>query len=140
MFFSLHHLLSREEYPLTLEEFPFLPVIAFQVDQMRKGKADVLETNHTLILGWSDKLYALIRELANANESIGGSAIVIMAEKDKEEMENAIESQEIDLRGSRIICRTGLLLEVPQTPHRHINSFNHHSMLVQIQVSNDLPP
>ena len=107
---------------------------------MRKGKADVLETNHTLILGWSDKLYALIRELANANESIGGSAIVIMAEKDKEEMENAIESQEIDLRGSRIICRTGLLPEVPQTPHHHINSFNHHSMLVQIQVSNDLPP
>eukprot|EP00873_Tetraselmis_striata_P002629 jgi/Tetstr1/422893/TSEL_013677.t1 len=81
--------------------------IGDKVDQMKKGKAEVLENNHTLILGWSDKLYALIKELANANESIGGSAIVIMSERDKEEMEEDIDAQELDLRGSRVICRTG---------------------------------
>lgn len=81
--------------------------IGDKVDQMKRGKSEVLESNHTLILGWSDKLYALVKELANANESIGGSAIVIMSERDKEEMEEDINGQELDLRGSRVICRTG---------------------------------
>ena len=78
-----------------------------QMDQMRKGRSEVQESDHTLILGWSDKLYGLITELANANESIGGGAIVVLAERDKEEMEHDIRGQNIDLRGSRIICRTG---------------------------------
>ena len=78
-----------------------------EVDQMKKGKSEVLETNHTLILGWSDKLYGLVKELANANESIGGSAIVILSEREKEDMEEDIKGQEIDLRGSRVICRSG---------------------------------
>uniref|UniRef100_A0A061QVV7 Ion channel pollux n=1 Tax=Tetraselmis sp. GSL018 TaxID=582737 RepID=A0A061QVV7_9CHLO len=81
--------------------------ISDKVDQMKKGKSDVLETDHTLILGWSDKMFALLGELANANESIGGGAIVILSERDKEVMEEDINSQGIDLRGSRVVCRSG---------------------------------
>jgi hypothetical protein len=84
---------------------------------MKRGKSEVLESNHTLILGWSDKLYALVKELANANESIGGSAIVIMSERDKEEMEEDINGQELDLRGSRVICRTGTHSHARNLPH-----------------------
>lgn len=39
---------------------------------MKKGLSDVLETNHTLILGWSDKLIPIINEICIANESLGG--------------------------------------------------------------------
>lgn len=29
--------------------------ISDKIEEMRKGKSDVLESRHTLILGWSDK-------------------------------------------------------------------------------------
>jgi len=30
--------------------------ISEKVDSLRKGKSDVIERNHTLVLGWNDKL------------------------------------------------------------------------------------
>jgi hypothetical protein len=59
---------------------------------LKKGKSRVIEEGHHLILGWNDKLLPLIHELAVANESEGGGVIVILAEKDKEEMEEEISS------------------------------------------------
>jgi hypothetical protein len=31
------------------------------IENLRKGKSNVLESNHTLILGWSDKIFTIIR-------------------------------------------------------------------------------
>jgi hypothetical protein len=45
-----------------------------------------LEVDHTLVVGWSDKIVPLLREICLANESEGGTTIVILAEQDKEEM------------------------------------------------------
>ena len=39
--------------------------------------------------------------------SSGGCPIVILAEKDKEEMEEAIASFDIDMHGSTVLCRNG---------------------------------
>ena len=60
---------------------------------------------HTLILGWSDKLLPIIDQLCNANSSAGGRPIVVMAEREKEDMEEDISKHQIQLRGSRVICR-----------------------------------
>ena len=38
------------------------------------------------MIGWSDKIVPLLREICLANESEGGTTIVILAEQDKEEM------------------------------------------------------
>ncbi|KAH9685200.1 putative ion channel protein POLLUX [Citrus sinensis] len=75
--------------------------ISEKVDSLRKGKSEVIEKNHILILGWSDKL------LAVANKSIGGGVIVVLAERDKEEMEMDIAKLEFDFMGTSVICRSG---------------------------------
>ncbi|KAJ6761997.1 ION CHANNEL CASTOR-RELATED [Salix koriyanagi] len=46
--------------------------ISEKFDSLRKGRSEVVEQNHTLILGWSDKLGSLLNQLAIANESLGG--------------------------------------------------------------------
>ena len=40
-------------------------------DSLKKGKADVIEQDHTLILGWNDKIIPIIKQIALANESLG---------------------------------------------------------------------
>ncbi|CAJ1961877.1 unnamed protein product [Cylindrotheca closterium] len=88
-------------------------VIGEKVDHLKEGKARVLEADHTLILGWSDKALAIVQEIAYANESEGGGIIVILAEEPKEELEEilatAVEAREhgLKLLGSKVIFRSG---------------------------------
>ncbi|KAK8307772.1 hypothetical protein V6Z12_D02G008700 [Gossypium hirsutum] len=82
-------------------------MLLIQLDSLRKGRSEVVEQNHTLILGWSDKLGSLLNQLAIANESLGGGIVVVMAERDKEEMELDIAKMEFDFRGTSVICRSG---------------------------------
>ncbi|KAI6696011.1 hypothetical protein NL676_023721 [Syzygium grande] len=81
--------------------------ISEKFDSLRKGRSEVVEQNHTLVLGWSDKLGSLLNQLALANESLGGGTIVVMAERDKEEMELDIAKMEFDFKGTSVICRSG---------------------------------
>lgn len=81
--------------------------ISEKVDSLRKGKSEVIESNHILILGWSDKLGSLLKQLSIANKSIGGGVVVVLAERDKEEMEIDIAKLEFDFMGTSVICRSG---------------------------------
>ncbi|XP_024024621.1 ion channel CASTOR isoform X2 [Morus notabilis] len=81
--------------------------ISEKFDSLRKGRSEVVEQNHTLILGWSDKLGSLLNQLAIANESLGGGMVVVMVERDKEEMELDIAKMEFDFKGTSVICRSG---------------------------------
>ncbi|XVF09657.1 hypothetical protein REPUB_Repub07fG0113400 [Reevesia pubescens] len=81
--------------------------ISEKVDSLRKGKSEVIEKNHILILGWSDKLGSLLKQLAIANKSVGGGVVVVLAERDKEEMEMDIAKLEFDFMGTSVICRSG---------------------------------
>jgi ion channel POLLUX/CASTOR len=57
------------------------------MDGLRQGRSDVIESGHTLILGRSDKLMEVIRQLSLANESEGGGVVVVLNETGKEEVE-----------------------------------------------------
>ncbi|KAM3702303.1 hypothetical protein ACJW31_04G015700 [Castanea mollissima] len=81
--------------------------ISEKLDSLRKGRSEVVEKSHTLILGWSDKLGSLLNQLAMANESLGGGIVVVMAERDKEEMELDIAKMEFNFKGTSVICRSG---------------------------------
>src|SRR3712207_7555644 len=52
--------------------------------------------DHTLILGWSPKVFTVLSELVLANENRKKPRIVILAEKDKVEMEDEIRAQIAD--------------------------------------------
>ncbi|XP_065870476.1 probable ion channel SYM8 [Euphorbia lathyris] len=81
--------------------------ISAKVDSLQKGKSEVVEKNHILILGWSDKLGSVLKQLAMANKNHGGGVVVVLAERDKEEMEMDIAKLEFDFMGTSVICRSG---------------------------------
>ncbi|MBX3100188.1 MAG: hypothetical protein KF761_11490 [Salinibacterium sp.] len=78
-----------------------------KVEDLRKGRSKVLESDHTLILGWSPKVFPIISELVIANESRGKAFIVVLADKDKVEMEDEIFAKVGKTGKTRVICRTG---------------------------------
>ena len=80
--------------------------------ELRKGRSRVIEEGFTLILGWSSKVHSIIGELLIANENQKNPGIVILAERDKIEMEDDIRSKYPDTKNTRIICRSGNPLDL----------------------------
>ena len=78
-----------------------------KVEDLRKGRSRVVESGHTLILGWSAHCFTILSELMIANENQHNARIVILADRDKVEMEDEIRAR-VESKGStRIICRSG---------------------------------
>src|SRR6266516_5186808 len=78
-----------------------------KLDELRKGRSVVLESDHTLILGWSETVLTILAELEIANASEKNPSVVILADRDRVEMEDAIRAK-VDGSGStRVVCRTG---------------------------------
>jgi voltage-gated potassium channel Kch len=86
--------------------------IESKIDELRKGRSLVLEQNHTLILGWSDQVFTILRELKVANESLPKSCVVVLADKDKVEMEDEIRTKVGNTGKMRVVCRTGSPLDL----------------------------
>ncbi|MDP4504406.1 CASTOR/POLLUX-related putative ion channel [Nonomuraea turcica] len=78
-----------------------------KVDRLRRGRSRIVESGHTVVLGWSDQVFTIVGELAKAHASQKHSAIAVLAERDKLEMEEAIREHAGDLGGTRLVCRTG---------------------------------
>ena len=79
-----------------------------KLEELRKGRSVVLENDHTLILGFTPQIFTIISELVAANESRkSGAVIVVLADDDKVDMEDAIKERIPDTKNTRIICRSG---------------------------------
>lgn len=78
-----------------------------KIEDLRKGRSMVIEENHVIVLGWSSKIFTLISELSLANKSAGGGVVVVLADKDKVEMEDEIRAHLPNLHKTRVICRSG---------------------------------
>ena len=74
---------------------------------LRRGRSIVLEEEHTVILGWSESIFTIISELTLANESRKDAVIVILADRDKVDMEEELKVKVPERRGTKIICRSG---------------------------------
>jgi hypothetical protein len=85
-----------------------------RLEQLRKGRSRVLETGHTLILGWSDQVFTIIAELVIANASQRRPCIVILADKDKGEMDEEIRTKLGSTGRTRIITRSGNPLDLDE--------------------------
>ena len=77
------------------------------LDELKKGHSKVLEAGQTLILGWNDQVLDIIRELVIANESESDASVVVLAEKDKVEMDDEIATSLPDTKTTRVITRRG---------------------------------
>lgn len=78
-----------------------------QLDNLRKGRSRVVERDHTVILGWSEQVFPIISELVEANGSRRDACVVVLGEKDKVEMEEAIGEAVDDTKSTRVVCRNG---------------------------------
>ena len=78
-----------------------------KIEDLRKGRSKVVEVGHTVILGWSEQIFAVISELIVANANQRRSCLVILGEKDKVEMEDEIRDKIGDTGRTRIVCRRG---------------------------------
>jgi ion channel POLLUX/CASTOR len=92
-----------------------------RLDGLRQGHTPVIETEHTLILGWSPLVFTLIHELAMAHHSQGSKrqialpwgkgqrscCIVILTERNRVEVEEEIRLRVAKVPGTRVICRSG---------------------------------
>lgn len=83
-----------------------------QLQELRKGRSKVVEQDFTLILGWSSKIYSIIGELVIANENQKRPCIVVLADRDKVEMEDDIRAKHPSTRNTRIVCRSGNPLDL----------------------------
>lgn len=78
-----------------------------QIEQLRKGRSDVLEHGHTLVLGWSPRLPAILSELVEANANQRHAAVVVLAPVPKDDMEDELRVRVPETRSTRVVCRTG---------------------------------
>lgn len=79
-----------------------------RIEQLRKGRSRVLENDHTLVLGWTPQVFTVLSELILANENRKhGAVIVILADQDKVEMEDAVKDRIKETLNTRILCRSG---------------------------------
>jgi len=77
------------------------------VENLKAGKSAVINTNHTLILGWSNRIFPILSELAVANANSRRASVVIFANVDRVAMEDEIRSRAGDLGKLKIVTRKG---------------------------------
>lgn len=75
--------------------------------ELRKGKSSVLESDHAVILGFEDRILDILHELIIANESESYAAVAILADTDKEEMDDFLNDRLPDRKSTRIVTRSG---------------------------------
>jgi len=81
--------------------------IAEKVDRLKRGKSPIRETNHVLILGWSNRIFPIISELAVANANITNAVVAVFADVDRLKMDEQINDRIKDLGTLKLVTRTG---------------------------------
>ncbi|HQZ94704.1 MAG TPA: NAD-binding protein [Pyrinomonadaceae bacterium] len=92
-----------------------------KIEELKRGRSRVLNGNHTLILGWSPKIFTIITELIEANSNQKKPCIVILSEMDKVEAEEEIKSRIPDFGNTKIVVRSGSTLESSAAEMVNIN-------------------
>jgi voltage-gated potassium channel Kch len=92
-----------------------------QLDQLRKGRSLVVETGHSVILGWSDQVYTVVSELVEANKSRRRATVTILADQDKVGMEDRLRHRLGTTGNTRLVCRTGTPLDLADLEMVNLN-------------------
>lgn len=89
--------------------------------ELRRGRSRVLESGHTIIIGWSPQVFTIIDELAMANRNLSkkkqnasngedqrrSACVAILADRDKLEMEEEIKTKSPHTLLTKVVCRSG---------------------------------
>lgn len=75
--------------------------------ELRKGRSRVIETDHTVVLGWNQQVFTILSELIGANANQRGRTVVVLADRDKVGMDDEIRARIPETHGTKIVCRSG---------------------------------
>ncbi len=78
-----------------------------RLDELRRGRSRVLEKDHTVVVGWSPRLMAVIDELLAEDTRRRGVAVVVLADRDKQEMEDDFRARHPGRERRQVLFRTG---------------------------------
>ena len=106
-----------------------------RMEELRRGRSIVLETGHTVVLGWSDQVFTIVSELIEANANHRRSCVAILADRDKVDMEHDIRVKVGHTRGTRVVCRTGSPLDLDDL--ELVNPVAARSIIVPVQPGPD---
>ncbi|MGW3836091.1 CASTOR/POLLUX-related putative ion channel [Streptomyces microflavus] len=81
--------------------------LAERLAELSRGRSTVLEQGHVLVLGWSDQVTTVVGELVAAQSPRRPRVIVVLADRDKAEMEQVLTARVGPAVRTRIICRSG---------------------------------
>ncbi|MFJ3703983.1 MULTISPECIES: CASTOR/POLLUX-related putative ion channel [Streptomyces] len=81
--------------------------LADRMAELSRGRSTVLEQDHVVVLGWSDQVTTVVSELVAARAPHRPRAIVLLADRDKVEMERLLTARVPPAARALIICRSG---------------------------------
>jgi len=96
--------------------------IEAKLDDLRRGRSEVIENNHTVILGWSQQVYAIASEIIEANANNANSCIVILGEKEKVEMDEELASRIEERKTTKLVCRSGSTIDLNDLSMVNLNA------------------
>jgi len=84
-----------------------------KINELKKGHSKVIESEHTLILGWNERVLEILRELIIANESESSPCVVILSQEDKESMDDYLKVHLPNTQNTRVVTRSGSVSSLP---------------------------
>lgn len=79
--------------------------IRSRIEALRKGDTPVLERNHVLVLGWNNKVFSILRQLARLQP---GVKVVILAPREIDMMQEELRIAGIQRERVKVILRSGI--------------------------------
>ncbi|MEV0451853.1 NAD-binding lipoprotein [Streptomyces sp. NPDC050600] len=83
--------------------------ITDRLTELHRGQSTVVERGHSLVLGWSEQTPTLVAELLAAHAQRRHGAVVVLADRDKLDMERELRAvvTAVGRRRVRLLCRRG---------------------------------
>jgi len=76
-----------------------------RIESLRKGDTQVLERNHVLLLGWNNKIFSVLKQLARLQP---GVKVVILAPRELDFMQEQLRVASLQRENIKIILRSGI--------------------------------
>ncbi|WP_030760603.1 hypothetical protein [Streptomyces griseus] len=81
--------------------------ITDRLAELERGQTTVVERGHTVVLGWSEQTPTVVAELLAAHAQRRRGAVVVLADRDKTEMERELRDALPPRARVRLLCRRG---------------------------------
>ena len=94
--------------------------IQSKMEELAEGREPVIETGHTVILGFSESTFTILEELIESSENQGKrrNPVVVLGSLPKQEMEEKLRLHFASFGNLTIVCRSGSIYSFNEDLHK----------------------